>query len=1259
MKKRLLTMLAIAICLIIVLTGTAFAAESGSCGKNLTWSFSDGVLTISGKGEMSNYAPDGANVAPWRAHNIEKVVIKQGVTSVGKYAFLGEATIREVSLPSSVVTINQSAFHHCTSLETISFPEGLQYIWGEAFANCGELFKVELPDSLVTLYGGAFRSCWELSEVVIGDNLKTVGNEAFAYCQKLESVKFGQSVDTIGEGAFEKCISLTSVSFPNSVKIIYDRAFSDTGLTELSFGNGIQEIWHYAFAGTKIKNITIPDSVTFFGREVFSMSDLESVTIGAGITALDNLAFGNCLKLSSLTFGPSIQSVHDSAFFDCDGLKNVYFQGSKSEWKYSRSAFRGAMIHYKDHTHQFKDTVVKPTCSDKGYTTHTCKQCGDTYQDSYTDYTGHVYDDGKMIQTPTKTKPGVKEYSCKYCTLKIQVTYPHESNIDYTCGDNLTWSVKNKQLVITGTGAMDDWGDNGNPPWIHLRQELTGVTLPEGLTSIGDGAFGSITNLKTIKLPEGLKRIGERAFGGSYLTEIVIPDTVTEIEAFAFSGSINLSEVKLGAGITSLSQGVFEDCDSLKEIDIPSNITVIGPYVFNGAEVEQVVLHQGLKEIQDGAFHNCPIREISIPKSVTKIGNSCFTDADLREVVIPGSIKEIPLSAFSGSLLEKVTLEEGVETIGVGAFDNCLHLKSVVLPGTLKKIDMNAFMECRSLTDINLPDSLTAINAHAFKGCKALAQVTIPSGIKTIDNGTFEECWSLSSVTLPDKLQAINEDAFYGCTSLKHIEIPETVSSIGSQAFASSGLEFLDLPEKLTSISQGLFNNCQQLKGVVIHNGVKKINNNAFWALNYPRHIYYCGTEKQWNSITIAKNNDDLSGFEYHYNWNCVCDHAYKAIITPPGCETQGFTTQVCEHCGQEYYDDFVSPVGHQPDKGVLLENHVSFGLVRFTCLTCGYSYEENMVHLYGDGEVSREPTCSSVGRMRYECVICGENKYEDIPKLEHNSEYRVKKVTCTEDGYSGTYCENCGKGSKENVVKAKGHQFDEGVIEKKPGEVDAGILCRTCSVCGLTKNESIPALRKCSGGKNCPLQKFSDVDHTHWAHLGMDYAIDIGLMNGTGTGKTFEPNADMSRAMLVTVLWRYSGSPSAPNCNFTDVKKDDWFYKAVAWAASEGVVKGMGDGSWFDPNGKVTREMLATILYRYAKMIDVDVSATASISGFPDANRVADWAKDYVKWAVAEGIISGAVKDGKTVLAPQDSGNRAVVATIMARFITNVVEAS
>ena len=142
-----------------------------------------------------------------------------------------------------------------------------------------------------------------------------------------------------------------------------------------------------------------------------------------------------------------------------------------------------------------------------------------------------------------------------------------------------------------------------------------------------------------------------------------------------------------------------------------------------------------------------------------------------------------------------------------------------------------------------------------------------------------------------------------------------------------------------------------------------------------------------------------------------------------------------------------------------------------------------------------------------------------------------------------------------------------------------------------------------------------------------------------------------MTRAMLVTVLWRYEGEPDAPANTFSDVKSGTWYSNAVSWAAANGVVNGVGNNK-FDPEGKITREQMATILFRYAQKEGIDTSKRGNLGDFPDANRVSSYAKDAVQWAVGEKIINGS--DGK--LLPQGSATRAQVATILVRFIENIV---
>ena len=185
----------------------------------------------------------------------------------------------------------------------------------------------------------------------------------------------------------------------------------------------------------------------------------------------------------------------------------------------------------------------------------------------------------------------------------------------------------------------------------------------------------------------------------------------------------------------------------------------------------------------------------------------------------------------------------------------------------------------------------------------------------------------------------------------------------------------------------------------------------------------------------------------------------------------------------------------------------------------------------------------------------------------------------------------------------------------------------------------------------------FTDAVAGTWYYGAAVYAYNNGLFAGM-TPTTFAPNATMTRAMLVSVLWRLAGAPApkAPN-TFVDVPDGAWYTDAVTWAAENGVVSGIG-GSRFDPSGFVTREQTAEILYNYAHSKGYDVSARADLTAFPDAGSVSGWAEEALSWANAAGLINGTVRDGQTLLDPQGSASRAQVAMILMNYVEHVVNA-
>ena len=413
MRKRLLSFVLAVLMIASLLPATALAAnivDSGTCGAEVTWTLdSDGVLTISGSGYMCDYGSSGA---PWHGR-VKSAVIAEGVTSIGWCAFYDCASLTSVTIPDSVTRIGSYAFYDCRSLTSVTIPDSVTRIGDGAFEGCTSLTSVTIPDSVTSIGGDTFRYCTALTSVTIPNSVTSIGGWAFYNCTSLTSVTIPDSVTRIGDWAFYNCTSLTSVTIPNSVTSIVNGVF-----------NGCESL----------TSVTIPDSVTSIGKRAFSY---------------------------------------------CKSLTDVYYAGSEAQWKAISISSTGnddlltANIHYNyvSHTHSYKDVVTAPTCTEKGYTTHTCA-CGDSYVDTYVDALGHTWDSGKVTKQPTETETGVKTYTCTRCgetrtetmpvlphthSYKAVVTAPTCTDKGYTthtcaCGDS---------YVDAYTDALGHAWDNG------------------------------------------------------------------------------------------------------------------------------------------------------------------------------------------------------------------------------------------------------------------------------------------------------------------------------------------------------------------------------------------------------------------------------------------------------------------------------------------------------------------------------------------------------------------------------------------------------------------------------------------------------------------------------------------------------------------------------------------------------------------------------------------------------------------------------
>ena len=266
----------------------------------------------------------------------------------------------------------------------------------------------------------------------------------------------------------------------------------------------------------------------------------------------------------------------------------------------------------------------------------------------------------------------------------------------------------------------------------------------------------------------------------------------------------------------------------------------------------------------------------------------------------------------------------------------------------------------------------------------------------------------------------------------------------------------------------------------------------------------------------------------------------------------------------------------------------------------------------------------------------------------EHSYKAVVTAPTCTAKGYTTHTCA-CGDSYVDTYVDALGHAWDEGKVTKPATEAEDGVKTFTCTRCGETKTEVIPAT-----GSVDVTEMFTDVSHS-WADDGIQYCVTHQLMSGIGND-LFGPKLTTTRAQIVQILYNLEGEPKVSGTTpFTDLT-NDWYKDAVLWAYQTGVVAGTSSTT-FDPDRPVTREQIAVILMEYmTRVLKLERTWTpADLSIFPDADSVSDWAKDAMADAVGLGLISGASNGGQTYLEPQGSATREQVATILMEFCKNV----
>ena len=451
-------------------SGDCSAEDDWNSTNDVSWVLDDnGTLTISGTGQMRGYS--NSSTAPWFSErlNVKNVVIENGVTHVGSYAFYYCVNLQSVTVSPTVRSIGYYAFLGCTALPSVKLPEGVTALQEGAFSGCVALAQAQLPGTLTNIGGNAFKGCKALMEIDIPTSVKQIDFSAFSGCTGLKEVVLPQGITYVASDLFYGCTGLERVFVPDSVTAIGSEAFRDcTSLKEWPVPTGVTSIDGHAFLNcAALTEVTLPEGIPYISSYCFfGCTSLKEIVIPKGVAKIDSYAFSGCTGLTAVTLPEGLVSIGSYAFRDCDVLDNV--------------------------------TVPDGTTTISSYVFHSC--------DALTDIT--IAD--------TVSSMGESVFSS--CTSLEQITLPGRLTA-------LPASLFSGCTALTSVTIPESVTVINNYAFNNC-DSLPKMELHEGVTRIGYRAFYDCDALTAVSIPASVTGIGEEAFVGcDKLTDITFAHT--------------------------------------------------------------------------------------------------------------------------------------------------------------------------------------------------------------------------------------------------------------------------------------------------------------------------------------------------------------------------------------------------------------------------------------------------------------------------------------------------------------------------------------------------------------------------------------------------------------------------------------------------------------------------------------------------------------------------------------------------------------
>ena len=784
-------------------------------------------------------------------------------------------------------------------------------------------------------------------------------------------------------------------------------------------------------------------------------------------------------------------------------------------------------------------------------------------------------------------------------------------------------------------------------------------------------------------VPDTVTDIGDYAFSSSSLSSIVIPDTVTDIGNYAFSDCTELKDVTLPNIRKNIVAGMFEGCTSLEKIVLPETVTAIRESAFkNCTSLKDITWSKAPEIIESYAFQNCSaLTDVTIPDSVKSIGYGVFSDCSaLSAVTLPGGVKEL-----DGQL-----------------FNNCDALTTVTIPDSVTSIGKQAFYDCDALTTVKLGSGLTEIPASTFEHCDVLESLRIPRRVTTIGDNAFKDCVKLTSITIPRSVTKISSNAF----SYPKILTIYGVAGTYAETFAKeNSIKFVDQQIKATAASL-------DKTELTINKGAAAQLNLSVTPENFTDIVDWKSTDT--NIVTVSDNGvvkavgvgtatvkvtvgDVSATCKVTVLQPVTGINLNKSSLTMDALGTFQMTASVYPDSANDKRitwsssDPAIASVDENGlvtalkkgtatitaaamgDSGVKSTCKVTVSNTAYVCtdpaqLESPHNYDNSCTDVWSyklDGASSLNVTFDARTEMEdgfdYLYILDGSGK--EVGKYT-GKELAGKTVSVPGDTVQIRMASDKGNnawGFKVTSVKAGSetcqHVWDNGKVTKEPTETETGVKTFTCTRCGETKTEVIPALSHEHSYKavvtapTCTEKGYT----THTCSCGDSYVdtyVDaLGHSWDSGT-VTKQPTATETGVRTYTCTRCHeTKTESIPVVSvdvtqmFTDVTKN-WAYPGIQYCVTHGIMGGMGDGT-FAPTGTTTRAQIVQILY--------NLEGTPAVSGTtPFTDLTANWYKPAILWAYQNNVVAGT---SPTTFDPERPVTREQIAVILTQYMFNVLK--